>query len=238
MASRALIVAVVVAAFSCSSALAWAQGEPDIRSQGGQTLEIAPNVASQNQQPPPQSNNNTRVIPVIPPSQQVLTLPQASRDFLGKWGGHLHRTFKFGRAEFPDEMVASLTFGDRDGSVVLATDVIGSRDANVLQTSADSDGPRAVTLTVQSVDISTQPALRQVNKLSVRLTSNNELEGVQRVDFYVTGFSQPLAEVEFEGKLKPLTQEEDYRLSEEVARSGKVLVGKIREGNPPPEDQY
>jgi len=222
-----------------SSASARAQNGPDIRSQGGQTLEIAPNIASQNQQQAmPRPEDNTRVIPVIPPSQRVLTLPQASRDFLGRWGGHLQRTHKYGRADFPDDMVASLTFGDRDGSVVLATDVIGNRDSNVLQTSADSDGPRAVTLTVQSLDISTRPALRQVNKLSIRLTSNNELEGVQRVDFYITGISEPLAEVEYEGTLTPLTPEADRQLQAEVESTGKVPIGKIRQGNPPPQDQY
>ena len=186
----------------------------------------------------PPSSNSTREIPVIPPSQQVLTLPQASRDFLGKWGGHLERTYKYGRANFPDEMVASLTFGDRDGNVVVATGILGSRDANILQTSANSDGPRSVTLTVQSVDISTQPPLRQVNKLSVRLTDDNQLQSTQRVDFYITGISEPLAEVEFEGKLKPLTRAEDEVLQDEVRSSGKELIGKIREGNPPPEDPY
>jgi len=239
MALRRLIVGALGAALVFSSATAHAQSGPDIRSQSGQTLELAPNIASQNpQQGMPRPEDNSRVIPVIPPSQRVLTLPQASRDFLGRWGGHLQRTHKYGRADFPDDMVASLTFGDRGGSVVLATDVIGDRDSNVLQASADTDGPRAVTMTVQSLDISSRPALRQVNKLSVRLNSNNELEGVQRVDFYVTGISEPLAEVEYEGKLKPLTPEAERELQAEVERTGKVPVGKIREGNPPPQDQF
>jgi hypothetical protein len=239
MATRTQILLTAVAIVLSSSALSFAQDGPNIQSQGGQTLEIAPHVASQQQPPPmPQSSDNTRVIPVIPPSQQVLTLPQASRDFLGKWGGHLERTRKYGKADFPDEMVTSLTFGERDGNVVLATGILGDRDSNVLQTSADSDGPRSVTLTVQSVDISTEPPLRQVNKLSVHLTDDNQLEGTQTVDFYITGISEPLAEVEFEGKLKPLTRAEDEELADEVRRTGKVLVGKIREGNPPPDDQY
>jgi hypothetical protein len=237
MASRFTILVVAAAIMSASTA-AFAQDGPIFQRQGGgQTLEIAPHMSSQ-QQGSMRPSNSTREIPVIPPSQQVLTLPQASRDFLGKWGGHLERTHKYGQGNFPDALPTSMTFGERDGTVVLATGILGSRDSNILQTSAVSDGPRSVTLTVEGLDISTQPPLRQVSKLSLRLTADNELEGRQQDDVYISGMSEPLAEVEFEGKLTPLTRAQDEALSAEVRNSGKELIGKIREGNPPPEDPY
>jgi hypothetical protein len=237
MLSRISIVA-AFAAVSIAASAAYGQNGPNFQNQGGgQTLELAPHLAPQQQsQPPPQSDDNTRVIPVIPPSQHVLILPQASRDFIGKWGGHLQRTHKFGQADFPNDTLASLVFGEQDGRVVVATDVLGNRDTNVLQSTAQSEGPRAVTLTVQSVNIDTQPPLRQINKLSVRLTADNQLEGTQLIDFYVTGISEPIAEVEFEGNLKPLTRRDDAAMQEEILRSGRVPLWHVEQGNPPPEN--
>ena len=240
MALRGWFAGALVVALVFSSAWARAQSGPEIRSQGGgQTLEIAPNIASQNpQQSMPRPEDNTRVIPVIPPSQRVLTLPQASRDFLGKWGGHLHLARKYGDAQPPEKMVEGMLFGERNGQVVLATYIYGGRDMNVLQAHAESDGPRTVTLTEQSVDISSRPPIRQVSKLTMELTAGDRLKCTNLVDFYVTGISEPLAEAEFEGELKIMTPEEEQMLADEVQRSGKVPVAKIEQGNPPPQDQY
>src|SRR5262249_52297217 len=71
--------------------------------------------------PQPPKSDSTKVIPVIPPNQEVLVLPQASRDFLGFWGGQLTLLNKYGDTDPPEHQMVSFTFGERQGQVVLAT---------------------------------------------------------------------------------------------------------------------
>jgi hypothetical protein len=237
MRSRVKRIALLVCALALAIAgAARAQSDaPAFQHQGGgNELEIKPQLGAQ--QPPamPQQDDNTRIIPVIPHDQQVLILPRASRDFIGKWGGHLTIDHHSDNVEPPDTTVVSVVFGERDGGVVLATDVLGSRNTNVLQSTAESDGPRAVTVTVQAVEFSSRPPLRQVNKLTLRLTGPDQVECDQLADFYITGISRPVAEVEYTGTLKALTRHEDRVLAEEAAASGKEPIWHIQQGNPPP----
>ncbi len=239
MRSRVNRVAVLLSALALTIVgAAWAQSDaPTFQHQGGgNELEIQPRLGSQ--QPPamPPQDDNTRIIPVIPRDQQVLILPQASRDFIGKWGGHLTLDHHSDNVEPPATTVVSVVFGERDGGVVLATDVLGSRNTNVLQSTADSDGPRAVTVTVQAVDFTVRPPLRQVNKLTLRLVSADQVECDQLADFYITGVSRPVAEVEYTGTLKALSRREDRILAEEAAASGKEPIWHIQQGNPPPDE--
>ncbi|HKN00434.1 MAG TPA: hypothetical protein VJX23_07945 [Candidatus Binataceae bacterium] len=183
-------------------------------------------------------SDTTKVIPVIPPDQDVLTLPQASRDFLGRWGGKLELENKFGPADVPQHAIVSLVFGERDGQVVLATTVFGSPDTQILKTSATAEGPSKVNLEIAGLDLSQQPPLRHVEKLTMELTSNNQLRCTKRVDLYASGFSQPLVEAEYAGTLGQLTNREDQMLSEEVMRKGVVPRARIEEGNPPPESSF
>jgi hypothetical protein len=212
-----------------------AQQQGAIRSQSGQTLELAPNLAGQQPraQAPRANDDNTRVIPVIPPNSQVMVLPQASTDFIGKWGGHIALTHHYGSIEPPADNIVSLLFGSRDGHVVLATTVFGGENAQILDTHADSDGPRAVTVNLTGLEISTRPPLRHVEKLSLELKGNNEIECRKLVDIYITGIRDPVMEAEYEGTLHPLTRREDRILTEEVLRMGVVPRGRIEEGNPP-----
>jgi hypothetical protein len=238
MRSRVKKIAVLVSALALAFAAgARAQSDaPSFQHQGGgNELEIQPRLNSQQPATPPQ-DDNTRVIPVIPRDQQVLILPQASRDFIGKWGGHLTLDHHSDNVEPPETTVVSVLFGERDGGVVLATDVLANRNINVLRATADSDGPRAVTVTVQAVDFTPRPPLRQVNKLTLRLVSPDQVECDQLADFYITGISHPIAEVEYTGTLKALTRREDRILGEEAAASGKEPVWHIQQGNPPPEE--
>jgi hypothetical protein len=229
----ALLVSVLAVAIA-GSALAQSDA-PTLQHQGGSNeLEIQPRLNSQQRSATPPQDDNTRIIPVIPRDQQVLILPQASRDFIGKWGGHLTLDHHSDNVEPPDSTVVSVLFGERDGGVVLATDVLSSRNVNVLQSTADSDGPRAVTVTVQAVDFSARPPLRQVNKLNLRLIGPDQVQCDQLADFYITGISQPVAEIEYTGTLKALTQREDRILAQEAAESGKRPIWHIQEGNPPP----
>lgn len=233
----AAMVAAFVVAMGAARAHAQSSSIPNIRSQGGgQTLELQPTMPSPQTSMPQQQgeDDNTRVIPVIPPNAQVLTLPEASPDFIGNWGGHLRLKRHYGRGHPPDLMGTSMIFGEQNGGVVLATTVIGSPDMQVLETKAETDGPRAVSLKVEGVDIGSQPPLRNIGKVYLELISKNEVKCTQTEDIYVSGFPDPIMETEFTGTLHPLTRREERLLGEEAAQSG-VPRAQIREGNPPPQ---
>ena len=184
---------------------------------------------------PPPKSDSTRVIPVIPPNQEVLVLPQASRDFLGSWGGGLTLVTKFGPSNPPEHPEMSFVFGDRGGQVVLATTVFASPDTQVLKTSADSDGPDKVKLEVAAINLGSDPPVRHVEKLTFELAAPNQVRVTRRVDFYVSGYSGPAAEAVYEGTLAPMSIRESQMITDEmVRRTGKVPRATINEGNAPP----
>ena len=182
---------------------------------------------------PPPKSDTTRVIPVIPPNQEVLVLPQASRDFLGFWGGQLTLVNKYGDTEPPDHQMVSFTFGERDGQVVLATTVYGNADAQVLSTTAEAEGPSKVKLTLSGLDLSTQPPLRHIEKLVISLSGNNRVTCTKQMDLYEPGMSGPIAEAVYEGMLGPMSRREDQMIGEEIIRNGEIPRATINEGNAP-----
>ena len=196
-----------------------------------------PSVANQQTYAPPPltKSDSTRVIPVIPPNQEVLVLPQASRDFLGHWGGQLTLVNKFGAVDVPETAMMSFTFGERSGQVVLATTVFGTPDSQVLKTSAEAEGPSEVKLEVAGLDLSQQPPIRHIEKVTIALAGNNQVRCTKRVDLYVQGMSGPAAEAVYEGILGPMTRREGQMISEELIRSGDIPRATINEGNPPPQ---
>jgi len=179
-------------------------------------------------------SDSTRVIPVIPPNQEVLVLPQASRDFLGFWGGQLTLVNKYGDSDPPDHQMVSFTFGEREGQVVLATTVYGNANAQVLKTTAEAEGPSKVVLTLAGLDLSTQPPLRHIEKLTISLVGNDQVKCKKQMDLYVAGVPGPAAEALYEGVLGPMTRREDRMISEEIIRNGEVPRATINEGNAPP----
>ncbi len=214
-----------------------AQDTLTIPRQTGEPQDMSPPIQGpQSQRPfaPPQNEDNTRVIPVIPPNAQVLVLPQASSDFLGKWGGHLALAYKSGVVKPPRDAIMSLMFGKRGGQVVLATTVFGSANSQVLETKAESEGPRAVRIILKGLDLSVQPAVQHTEKIHIELESSDLLRCRKTVTLYVPGPGQ-IMEAEYEGELRPLTAREDRLLTEEVLRHGDVPRAQIEEGNPPPQ---
>jgi hypothetical protein len=231
---------VSAAAFAIALALGAAvavaqQSAPAMRGQQGGTLEITPPISSQGQQGAPQGGGNVREIPVIPPNQQVLTLPQASTDFLGRWGGAILLTKSSGGANPPREALVSFLFGKRGGQVVLATTVFGTRESQVLDTSAVSDGPRAVMITIAGLDYSHRPPLRHVEKVRLELAGGNRIKCTKTVDLYLSGSADPAAAAHYEGLLHPLSAAENRYLAEQILRKGVVPRARIEEGNPPPQ---
>ncbi|MGH7779095.1 MAG: hypothetical protein ACREQR_04625 [Candidatus Binataceae bacterium] len=229
------IAALFVIATGPGPAHAQARAMPDVGGQGGQTLELSPTAPSPQTSMPRQSNDdNTRVIPVIPPNAQVLSLPQASTDFIGKWGGHLDLTRNYGQGHPPEQTGVSMVFGEQEGSVVLATTVFGNAQAQILETKASTDGPRTVKLIVKGLELGDDPPLRHVEKITLEMIDKNQVKCHKSVDLYVSGFSNPAMEAEYEGTLHPLTRREDRMLTEEAIRNGQVPRARINEGNPPP----
>ncbi len=233
----AAIAAGVLIAVGAWPVLAQSSSVPNIRSQGGQTLELQPSMPSPQSSMPQQGggDDNTRVIPVIPPNAQVLTLPQASTDFIGKWGGHLDLTRHYGHGTPPEQTGVSLVFGEQDGGVVLATTVFGNADAQILSTKATSDGPRTVKLEVQGLELGDDPPLRHIDKITLEMIDKDQVKCPKLVDLYVSGFHDPAMEAEYTGTLHPLTRREDRMLTEEAIRSGQVPRARINQGNPPPQ---
>jgi hypothetical protein len=213
------------------------QAVPNVGSQGGKMSQVLPGVGDQQINRQSTSEDNTRVIPTISPQQDVLVIPSASPDFIGKWGGHLDLARKVDHVNVrpPSDTIVSLLFGQRGGQIVMATTIYGSAQSQVLETKAASDGPRAVTITLKGLDLSHDPAIRHIEKLSLKLGRNDEMKCSKLVDLYVSGYEGPIMEAEYEGTLRPLTAREDRLLSEEVLRLGEVPRGQIQEGNPPPQ---
>jgi hypothetical protein len=230
-AAAALLIALRLAGVAAAQ-----QAPPTMRGQQGGTLEIPPTIASQGQQSSPQTGGaNVREIPVIPPNQQVLTLPQASTDFLGRWGGAIMLASSSGEANPPREALVSFLFGKRGGQVVLATTVFGNVQSQVLSTSAVSDGPRAVKIKIAGLDYSHRPPLRHIEKVRLELVGGNRIKCTKTVDLYVSGFADPAAEARYEGLLHPLSAAENRYLAEQILRKGVVPRARIEEGNPPPQ---
>ena len=184
--------------------------------------------------PRPPKSDSTKVIPVIPPNQEVLVLPQASRDFLGFWGGQLTLLNRYGDTDPPEHQMVSFTFGEREGQVVLATTVYGNANAQVLKTSAEAEGPTKVVLTLEGLDLSTQPPLRHIEKLTISLVGTDQVKCKKQMDLYMPGVSGPAAEALYEGMLGPMTRREGRMICEEIIRNGEVPRATINEGNPPP----
>ncbi len=229
------VAAALLIAIACAAAAVAQQSAPTLRGQQGGTLEISPLVASQGQQGVPQGGGNVREIPVIPPNQQVLTLPRASTDFLGRWGGAIMLTDSSGEANPPREALVSFLFGKRGGEVVLATTVFGSVQSQVLNTSAVSDGPRAVKITIAGLDYSHQPPLRHIEKVRLELAGGNRIKCTKTVELYLSGSPDPAAAARYEGLLHPLSAAENRYLAEQILRKGVVPRARIEQGNPPPQ---
>ncbi len=212
-----------------------AQDTLTIPRQPGQTApELKPPVESPQSEQRFAPEDNTRVIPVIPPTQEVLIIPQASTDFLGKWGGHLGLARRYGTVKPEPDTIMSLMFGQRDGQVVMATTIYGNPESQVLETKADSTSPREVGIVLKGLDLGHDPPVRHIEKLRLKLQRDDLMKCVKVVDLYLPGYTDPVMEAEYDGELHPLTAREDRMLTEEVLRKGAVPRGRIEEGAPPP----
>ena len=183
--------------------------------------------------PPPPKSDSTRVIPVIPPNQEVLVLPQASRDFLGHWGGGLSLVSKFGPSDAPEHLPISFKFGERGGQVALATTVFANPNVQILKTRADSAGPSEVKFEVVAMNLGSESPVRHVEKVTITLDGANRVRVIRRIDFYVSGQPDPVAGAVYQGSLSVITGRESDMFSQQALRDGMTPMERINEGGFP-----
>lgn len=198
---------------------------PTLPRQGGGTLEIAPQPQPNLQQNVPQAQPTPR----FEPSQSVLIIPQASREFIGEWGGKLQVRNVAGNINPPPTTIVSLLFGETDGAVYMRTTAFASPNSNILQTSAEVVNPRRVKLELKGLEIQYQPPVRHFETLTLALVGHDQMDCIKNVDLYVPGNPNPVASVHYHGTLHLLSEQERHELEREVVESGAVPQRTIEE---------
>jgi hypothetical protein len=186
------------------------------------TLEIAPQMNSAQE-------GGSLPEPSQLPSEPVLVIPRASRQFVGQWGGRLGLTNSYGRLPAPPDAPVSLLFSERHGEVYLRTTVFAGPNANVLQTSADVLDPHEVVLTIKGIQfVGMRRPIRHIEKLRLKLTDSGRIEISKYVDLYLPGDSRPFAEADYRGALHQLTGREEQSFEREIREGGEIPQATIR----------
>jgi len=202
--------------FSAQAVLA----QPMVGRQQSNTMEIAPQKSQQSQR-----NIEPRI--TSQPSQRILVIPKASRDFVGEWGGHLQVDNVIGRISPPEESVVSLAFGQNNGDVFMRTTAFGNPLSHIVDTKAKVQNPRKVVLELEGIEMGNNPPLRHVEHMSLALISKDEMDCLKYVDFYLPGNSTPIASVDYHGRLKIIGDQERRALETEVLEQGEVPQSRI-----------
>ncbi len=217
-------VALLVACLMLASAAG--AGQPDVTLQPGQgsgTLEIPPlgNFGQGRRAAPPPIPSE--------PSQSVLTIPQASRDFVGEWGGRLYVEAVTGDVHPPRHSIMSLVFGERAGTVFMHTTAFAGPNARIVRTAASVVDPRRVKIDLIGFELNYRPPLRHVERIRLELVGRNRLNCSKTVDFYQSGRQQPIASVDYRGTLRIMDDELRRELEREVIEHGGVPQGEIED---------
>lgn len=189
--------------------------------QGSSTLELPP-LSGKQEQSIPQA-------PPVPmqPSQNVLVIPRASRDFVGEWGGHLHLTRVLGGVPAMPDSIVSLAFGESNGSVFMQTTAFASRSSRILKTSADVVNPKTVKLKLRGLEMAYDPPILHKEELHLALTGKDTMNCLKYVDFYTPGQDTPIASMAYEGNLHLLSPQERRDLQAQVLSRGQVPQKQI-----------
>ncbi len=193
---------------------------PGAREQGGsqQELVIPPAVAPRAELP----------------ADQVLIIPQASRDFVGRWGGRLKLQDVVGRdVRAPGHSIVTLAFGESDGTVFVRTTVFAPPGSNVLKTDAAALTPRQIQLNIDGFDIDETPPVRHVERLNLVLDAgSNVMKCSKQVELYLRGSPTPFSQIIYEGELGQLSERDEADLAREVFETGNVPQATIDERRP------
>ncbi|HEY2664856.1 MAG TPA: hypothetical protein VGI47_10985 [Candidatus Binataceae bacterium] len=164
---------------------------------------------------------------VLQPGQSTLTIPQASRDFIGEWGGYLGVDKVQGDIDAPDEAIVSLAFGEDNGTVFMRTTAFAGRHSMITKTTAQLLDPRRIKLTLEGYELKASPPLKHVESLSIALIGKNKMDCLKYVDFYLPGGGNPVASIDYHGSLRQLTEAELQEMQAEVMRSGSIPQREI-----------
>jgi hypothetical protein len=182
------------------------------------TLEIAPQAKPAVQAPPTEL-----------PSEPVLVIPRASRDFVGRWGGRISLTKVRGHFDPPADTIVGLAFGERKGEVFLRTTVFAGPESSLLKTEAEVLNPREVTLTVVGLEIFQRPTIRHVETVRLRLTDENQMEVSKDVNLYFGGYPEPMATASYRGTLHTVSDAEEHALDREILERGELPEATVDE---------
>jgi len=173
--------------------------------------------------------HDTGTLPPITlgPGQSTLTIPQASRDFIGEWGGYLRLDNVVGDIDAPEEAIVSLTFGEENGTVFMHTTAFARRNSIITKTTAQLLNPRRLKLTLEGYELKANPPLKHVESLSIALVGKNQMDCLKYVDLYLPGGGNPVASIDYHGNLRQLSAAERQELQEEVMQSGSIPQKQI-----------
>jgi hypothetical protein len=163
----------------------------------------------------------------LQPGQSTLTIPQASRDFIGEWGGYLRLDNVLGDIDAPEEAIVGLAFGEESGTVFMRTTAFARRSSIITKTTAQLLNPRRLKLTIEGYELKANPPLKHVESLSIALVGKNKMDCLKYVDFYLPGGGNPVASIDYHGSLRQLTEAERQELQQEVMQSGAIPQKQI-----------
>ena len=177
----------------------------------------------QSQMPPPGAQPPV----TLQPGHTTLTIPQASRDFIGELGGYLRVDKVLGDIDAPDEAIVSLAFGEDNGTVFMRTTAFAGRHSMITKTTAQLLDPRRIKLRLEGYELKASPPLKHVESLSIALTGRDKMDCLKYVDFYLPGGGTPVASIDYHGSLRQLSEAELREMQEEVVRSGSIPQKQI-----------
>ncbi len=210
-----LLLALVIVLTSAAAAGAQQIGR---QRSGSSTLEIPQRSRALPQKGPDMTKQ---------PKGNVLVIPQASRDFVGEWGGHLSLIRSAGMVPASRDSIVSLAFGETSGTVFMQTTAFASRSSQIVKTSADVVNPRTIKLKLRGLEMAFRPPIIHKEELHLALSAKNTIHCLKYVDFYEPGREPPIASMAYEGKLHLLTPEERRALTRQVLEKGQVPQQEI-----------
>lgn len=173
-------------------------------------------------------------------SANILILPQAAKEFVGHWGGHLYLLSSSGGFHPQQSSPATLEFGQRsDGTVFVRTGVWGRPSDGGTHATAHVVSPQRIRIQVEHVVAEGSKALQVSQKYSLILKHKGVLDCIESAQVYDgtgTGlgypYDRPIFSANYHGVLMAITEEEAARLQAEVLSQGYVPEAKVEgQGN-------
>jgi hypothetical protein len=169
------------------------------------------------------------------PADNVLTLPRASRAFVGNWGGHLYAMSAMGLGGEAGPFPTGLAFGQRDdGTVFLETNVWSATNSTLLRASAVVSTRTRVKIHEEHLHSSSEGNIRLVEDFDLILKPAYKMDCLEMVKAYgesganVVHDGRPIFSVSFHGVLGIITQDQQAELREELLRQGHLPQAEVR----------